>query len=622
MYEYEDFVVSVRRGSSSRRGDRITVDAMANGVHYEPEDAHIQTDSIEQLERELASDELGRDELFRELGELHGLAMFPPSIKAIFNRTVADVTSHNRRVRIRLLCTDREMARWRWEYVRLALDGGEITRYLLQDERISLVRIPVGGEKLVDTQERSVLKIVTLDATEVIGDGLARLKPDFPERLVRDRLQHVVAPDATDAAFEEIILEVVNGEQPIDVFHFAGHGRQANGRWPGALVLSRAGSRGNVHYSADRLASQLGQAGTTLAFLNACGSDDCQPDSQSLAQSVSKQVPIVIGVRGTIPDLVAKGFASAFYDSLLAGGTVDESVYRGRFALRDSPSEWGRVVVYSRLTSGRFVIRPAPPRRRTEAARPVPDGVRRWAVLHNAQGYWRLVPAHGAPQLVPIDQLDEVDLAHLAGIEASVALSADGRVAAQFSDGQLNVAWVDRTKPGLDRWPSSFVLPELAGKGRLLAVAADSCAEALCVVSNEQVTVRVIVSPVGRPVTTVLHNSPSRCATIVAGLTATVDIDGQLREGGLTLSAHGIVSVRAIDAARAGGRSLYALLGNDHRGSPVLLTTTSVDRPVVQSAQQIDEVAVVRLTGAANMLGEVLALANGRIQTIEAGDGV
>lgn len=96
-------------------------------------------------------------------------------------------------------------------------------------------------------------------------------------------------------------------------------------------MLYRDQDTGSEHYRGDELARQLQRAGTSLAFVNACYTDQAAiapGDGPGVAQSLTGIVPVVIAMRDAVRDRDAKDFAETFYQWLLNGSTVDEAVAR------------------------------------------------------------------------------------------------------------------------------------------------------------------------------------------------------------------------------------------------------------------------------------------------------
>lgn len=621
MYSYDEFTIEVRRGQEGTHGHRVTVQATRpDGGETGSTDAEPTTTSVARLlPAESAPQRAG-------LGNVLGECLFPPRVLEAFQRTLSRL-SQDTGVRVRLRCLDEEMERWPWELARIETPFQDDSRYLFRNTRFSLVRVPVSAEPVYQPKDRRNLVILTVDATEVVQGR--KLIPDFPAELDITGPVRFNLPRPTPRSIDEQIDRIVGGEDPLDIFHFTGHGRAPGGGLPGALVVYRDDEdTAAQYYPGDVLAERLGRAGTSLAFVNACYTD--QPEAggaPGIAQALTGVVPVVLAVRGAVGDWVARDFAAVFYHWLLRGSTVDEAVARGRRRLDESLNDWDRVVLYSRAHRGRF-LEPATPAdaqvlARTPASPPVrgpaADGIRRWAVVAGAGGHWQLVPGEAGSELRRVDAEMAADISHLRRIAASLALSSDARVVAQLNRGQLTLAWVDRVGLRLDPWPAPVHLPLDDQETRLLAVAVDYGDEVICVLSSDQVTYQAEVSPAGEPAVTKLFDTPTRCAAIVAGTILTVDGEGRLRDRMLNLSSRGIAEVSSLDAARSAGRVSYVLAGLDDAGRPVVAEGSSIEALSVMAAQA-DEVAVIRPLSRAHAPDQALLALGGQLERLPVGD--
>lgn len=612
MYIYAEFKVEIRRGREGRHGHRVTVECeKPDGGRVGPTDAQPLTSSVTRLMPAASAEQ--RIDLGEELGQ----CMFPPRVLAAFTETLRGIDAGTG-IRVRLLCVDAEMARWPWELVRIAAPAKARSRYLFRDERLSLVRTVIDHRPVDQPKERRKLVILTVDATKVLDEQ--ELEPDFPEQLAHAApLLRLDLTHPTRRTIDELIDQVADSEDPLDIFHFTGHGRAPRDGQAGALVLYRDQDTGSEHYRGDELAKQLHRAGTSLAFVNACYTDQAATgDGPGIAQSLTGIVPVVIAMRDAVRDRDAKDFAETFYQWLLNGSTVDEAVARGRVGLDESLPGWGNVVLYSRASSGRFLepmpaaVQPA----LAVAQRPPGDGVRRWAMMGGAQGYWQVIPGEAGPELRRVEDATKADISHLRLVHASLALSGDARVAAQVNRDRLALAWVDRVRPRLDRWPQSFELALDAQEIRLLAVAVDYGDEVVCVLSTDQATYRVDVAPKAQPLVTPLFEEPTRYATILAGQIETVDSGGRLRGWDVNQDRYGIAEVSSLDGARSGGHAVYALAGRDEDGRPIVAKSGSAGALVACLGAAADEVVVVRPLSAAQAPAEILLSADGHIERV------
>jgi len=613
LYTFVEFKVEIRRGREGKHGHRVTVECeKPDGGRVGPTDAQPITSSVTRLMPAVSAEQ--RIDLGDELGQ----CMFPPRVLAAFTETLRALEADTG-IRVRLLCVDEEMARWPWELVRIAVPATARPRYLFRDERFSLVRTVIDHRPVDQPKERRKLVILTVDATKVLDDQ--ELEPDFPEQLpFTAPLRRFDLTHPTKRTIDELIDQIVDGEDPLDIFHFTGHGRAPRDGQAGALVLYRDQDTGSEHYRGDELAKQLHRAGTSLAFVNACYTDQAASgDGPGIAQSLTGIVPVVIAMRDAVRDRDAKDFAEMFYQWLLKGSTVDEAVARGRVALDESLPGWGYVVLYSRASSGRF-LEPGPaaaePALAAAAPRPPGDEVRRWAMMGGVQGHWQVIPGEAGPELRRVDDSTKADISHLRLVHASLALSGDARVVAQLNRSRLALAWVDRVRPRLDRWPESFELALGAQEVRLLAVAVDYGDEVVCLLSTDRATYRVDVAPRAQPVVTPIFSEPTRHATILAGQIDTVDPRGRVRGWDVNQDRYGIAEVSSLDGARSGGRAVYALAGRDQDGRPVIAETGPAGSLVARPGVAAEEVVVVRPLSAAQAPAEILLSAGGHIERV------
>ena len=618
MYSYVEFKLTIRPDRQDRHGSRVVVDCT------KPDGGDISTAAEPSTKSVARLMPANTAEQQKVLGDKLGSCMFPPRVLAAFHETLAGLPE-DRGIRIRLRCDDLQMAGWPWELARVEMPPRAGTRYLLRDERLSLMRALSSAQPVELPREHLKLSILVADATRLRPESV--LSRDFPEDLAdKDLVRASVMLRPTRKSIDEFIDGIPAEPQPLDVFHFTGHGKPPHGREAGALVLYRDEDLGEEFYPANKLAEQLNRAGTSLAFVNACHSDD-RPEvgSLGLAQSLAEFVPVVLAIRGAVGDDKARSFAGAFYTSLLAGSTVDEAVARGRLELEEFDSDWQRAVLYSRASAGRFLEPAGPPPAQQPPLpqpplppQPPPDAIRRWAMVSSLHGHWQLVPGNGGPELRRVDSETAAEIGHLRMISASLVLSSDARVAAELSGRRLALAWVDRVLPGLDPWPTSFELA-LDKEARLLAVAVDYGDEVVCLLSTDQATYRVEVSPDAEPVLSEIFGGPSRCAAMVAGSPLTVDEAGRLRGRDLNLSGRGIAEVSSLDAARSGGRVVYVVAGHDDAGRPVVAQGRSIDTLAVLPDTPADEVAVVRPLSSEQPPDQILRSLGGRLERVTVG---
>jgi hypothetical protein len=248
----------------------------------------------------------------------------------------------------------------------------------------------------------------------------------------------------------------------------------------------------------------------------------------------------------------------------------------------------------------------------SSVTRPPEDGVQRWAMMGGAQGHWQVISGEAGPELRRVEDATKADISHLRLVHASLAFSGDARVVAQVNRDRLALAWVDRARPRLDRWPQSFELVLDAQEIRLLAVAVDYGDEVVSVLSTDQATYRVDVAPKAKPRLTPLFEEPTRYATILAGQIDTVDPGGRVRGWDVNQDRYGIAEVSSFDVARSG----YALAGRDENGRPIVAATGPAGSLVARPGVAADEVVAVRPLSAAQTSAEILLSIDGHIERV------
>lgn len=122
---------------------------------------------------------------------------------------------------------------------------------------------------------------------------------------------------------------------PFQIVHFDGHGVIAG---EGALVFETPGG-GADYVAAGRLAGILSRTGVPVAVLNACRSGAMGKSVEAAVATglLSGGICGVIAMSYRVYAVAAAEFMTAFYDRLLAGGTVSEAVRAGRSRMAGNP---------------------------------------------------------------------------------------------------------------------------------------------------------------------------------------------------------------------------------------------------------------------------------------------
>lgn len=161
-------------------------------------------------------------------------------------------------------------------------------------------------------------------------EGTGRLRLDKEKEEIREGLRRSQNRDLFDlqerwAVNPTSLRRAVMEENP-HIIHFCGHGSGENG-----IILE--GEDGNVRHLASGQAlgvlfdsSKDPDSRLECVFLNACY-------SEQQAKVITQYVDYVIGMNNTISDATAIEFATAFYDALGAGKTIERAYEIGLLSL-------------------------------------------------------------------------------------------------------------------------------------------------------------------------------------------------------------------------------------------------------------------------------------------------
>jgi tetratricopeptide (TPR) repeat protein len=249
-----------------------------------------------------------------------------------------------------------------WELMRapgasgpLVLDGIGITRCL--DANSSDDSVDVTGDRL------RVLMVISRPASardvgyQMIARPLLRSMASAQGEVDLE----VLRPPTLEALAARL-RDARDAGAPFQVVHFDGHGAAAD---EGTLVFEGPGG-GKVHVTAGRLAEVLTAADVAVAVLNACQSGAIGKRLESAVATglLYGGVSAVVAMSYRVYAVAAAEFMTAFYDQLLAGGTIGDAVSAGRSRMarhpgRPSPKgglpleDWA-VPVYYRRREVRF----------------------------------------------------------------------------------------------------------------------------------------------------------------------------------------------------------------------------------------------------------------------------
>ena len=211
-----------------------------------------------------------------------------------------------------------------WEFLH---DGED---FLVARRNTLLSRMPSGMKKVQSAPVESVLRMLVIISAPQ-GKSCAPLDTEKErDRILQavDRLyvQRKMEVDFTDDATFETIQSYLN-EKDYQLVHFTGHGTEIEGQ--GFLVLENEDLTAR-QVDNQAIADLFAERGIRLVVLSACESADLAD------KLVRKGVPAVVAMQYSILDPSATGFAFAFYQALVSGRAIDQSLTEARLAMRNA----------------------------------------------------------------------------------------------------------------------------------------------------------------------------------------------------------------------------------------------------------------------------------------------
>lgn len=275
-------------------------------------------------------------------------------VRAIYQQALT-LAGQDGGVRLRLNIQSPDLAQIPWELVYDPQFLGETKAayFLALNPRISISRFeerlaPPPALALKDPSRLSI-RPVTSNA-RVSGQRPLKLEQEraaIEQSLSNfsvDGVQIELEPFVEQATWDDL-TQALAGK--VDLFHFAGHGvLDIRSRDPqtgapleavGQIVLQTSTTDPTPHLVPARdLADLLTAAGVRLAVLGACNSgrrDRVSPWNAVAPALLEGGLAAVIAMQYLVQDDAAVAFSKAFYTSLAAGLTIDESVSSGRRAM-------------------------------------------------------------------------------------------------------------------------------------------------------------------------------------------------------------------------------------------------------------------------------------------------
>ena len=331
-------------------------------------------DQIDAWRSQLAARQLTPEEL-KKFARCLGDLMMPPYARRLYLSSLARLHDEKDGLRIRLRLLQ-QLAVLPWEYALIQLTGEEPTPvdFLALNPRISIVRHQQIAIPAVPFRSGEKHRLIVAMASPKPDPPYPKLDLKKEQQEIKAALELVPGIEAlyrpdydrepgSRGVTEDALKQVLG--QPVDVFHFSGHGefrtdfgaRLHTVERQGTIVLAKEDGSANP-LSADELCVLLAQSSVRLAILDACEtaeSDIFQTWGSVAAGLLKGGIPAVVAMQFSIYDDLARRFAQAFYQNIVAGRTVDEAVAQARHEMwryGETDRDWGTPVLYMRNSGG------------------------------------------------------------------------------------------------------------------------------------------------------------------------------------------------------------------------------------------------------------------------------
>lgn len=479
--------------------------------------------------------------------KLLGDVLFPGDLWGQFERWSTDATEKGEGVRIVVeLSDDSYLVQVPWEAAFIN------SAPLWQADARSIVRRLIGMSEEGPMPTSPALQVGLLDASH--ADTHRDLRLTQPAREVFTTRSVSTMSGLRDWAESE-------PRGALDILHVQGHGVED----PPSMIIVQSDGRPGESVKVKTLAATIRKLSPTLVVLVTCGSASDATGTGSLVQWMAEDVDGTVGFRDAISVEDADRFSQAFYDVILAGGSIDAAMRRGRESMLRFSDAIAQVYL-KRRGSSRLVAAPAlevvSVTEVTAADVELPIFVRSG---NDVAGLWaddNRVLGDGA-------RLDDLFVPRV-DRPGSLAVAPDGRIAAVLDRDRVSAVWVSAPLGDIRRtpiaWAHDIALPEeLSGRdARLLTVAILRTGMMRLVIAADDQVWRIFLGRDGwgrhEPLLT-------RTAKVVAGIDTRnglllVDDRGRRVLEPTVQVFRGNFAIDHLDISTRGGRSLAVALGS------------------------------------------------------------
>ena len=282
-------------------------------------------------------------------------ALFIAEVRACYDVSLREATRQDKGLRLKLRFQAPELAALPWEF----LYDSRQEEYVCLSRNTPIVRYLEMVRPIRPLTVTPPLRILGMIASPQDQKQLDATREKQRMEAAIEKLQMEGLVELTWLAGQTWRdLQRATWGGPWHIFHFIGHGAFDHNSDEGAILL--ADDEGRSHFlSATKLGRLLADhRSLRLALLNSCeGARGSELDifSSTASVLVRRGIPAVLAMQYEITNQAATELASAFYEALVHGMPIDESVAAARQAISLAASntvEWGVPVLYMRSPDG------------------------------------------------------------------------------------------------------------------------------------------------------------------------------------------------------------------------------------------------------------------------------
>ncbi len=302
----------------------------------------------------------------KDLGRRLFTTVFSGEVNSCYLRSVDNVLTQNKGLRVRLHINVPEFNDLPWEFL-YNPQYGQFVALSQNTPIIRYIELPYTTRAL---PVQTLLKILVMISSP---EGYPQLDVDKEWEMLNRALKPLL--DQKMVVLEKLEQPTLSALQKklrqdkVHIFHYIGHGKYFEDKQDGMLLLEDGNQRGRPTSGQHLGAILHDHYHLRLVVLNACeGARTSAEDPYAgVAQTLVRQgIPAVLAMQFEIFEDAAMTFAEEFYSAIVDNYPVDAALSEARKAIFASNNdvEWGTPVLFMRTQDG-VLFRPETPEEKT-----------------------------------------------------------------------------------------------------------------------------------------------------------------------------------------------------------------------------------------------------------------